>query len=198
MIEAHGDPNGSKGIIIEVPKIEIESMSWESLHHLTLLQLPKHFEDLMIQVMRLNNQHLIRITGIGKQNQERRKNQLNTDKVTILAVLKIDLDYRPPRPMNPNRPPSNRYCEFHEYTGHDTEKCFQLTNLIKDKIREGRLRHLLTMQNHVEAFPKIRTELLMLLQVDTQQVECQIMQRIYTQEKYSISRLRGLVRIPRQ
>lgn len=43
--------------------------------------------------------------------------------------------------MNPNRPHSNRYCEFHEDTGHDTERCFQLTSLIEDKIRKGHLSH---------------------------------------------------------
>ncbi|XP_074369539.1 uncharacterized protein LOC141710961 [Apium graveolens] len=67
--------------------------------------------------------------------------KLNTDMATILAVLKTYPTYRPPRPMNPNRPPSNKYCEFHEDTGHNTEQCFQLTNLIEDKVRSGQLAH---------------------------------------------------------
>ncbi|XP_074347372.1 uncharacterized protein LOC141686221 [Apium graveolens] len=43
--------------------------------------------------------------------------------------------------MNPNRPPSNKYCEYHEEKGHETERCYQLTNLIEEKIRDGHLAH---------------------------------------------------------
>lgn len=43
--------------------------------------------------------------------------------------------------MNLNRPLSNRYCEYHEDTCHDTERCFQLINLIEGKIRKGQLSH---------------------------------------------------------
>ncbi|XP_074374330.1 uncharacterized protein LOC141714711 [Apium graveolens] len=67
--------------------------------------------------------------------------KLNTEKTTILAVLKIEPDYRPPRPIKPGRPPSSRYCEYHEDTGHITEQCFQHSNLIEGKIRRGQLVH---------------------------------------------------------
>ncbi|XP_074354344.1 uncharacterized protein LOC141693224 [Apium graveolens] len=43
--------------------------------------------------------------------------------------------------MKPGRPPSSRYCEYHEDTGHTTEQCFQLSNLIEGKIRRGQLVH---------------------------------------------------------
>ncbi|XP_074336418.1 uncharacterized protein LOC141673565 [Apium graveolens] len=43
--------------------------------------------------------------------------------------------------MNPNRPPSNKYCEYHEDTSHETEQCYQLTNLIEEKICDGQLAH---------------------------------------------------------
>ncbi|XP_074322841.1 uncharacterized protein LOC141659814 [Apium graveolens] len=67
--------------------------------------------------------------------------KLNTEKTTILAVLKTEPDYRPPRPMKPGRPPSSRYCDYHEDTGHTTEQCFQLSNLIEGKICRGQLVH---------------------------------------------------------
>ncbi|XP_074362987.1 uncharacterized protein LOC141703346 [Apium graveolens] len=72
---------------------------------------------------------------------EKEFTKLNTEKTTILAVLKTEPDYRPPRPMKPGRPPSSRYCEYHEDTGHTTEQCFQLSNLIEGKIRRGQLVH---------------------------------------------------------
>ncbi|XP_074374486.1 uncharacterized protein LOC141714889 [Apium graveolens] len=72
---------------------------------------------------------------------EKEFTKLNTEKTTILAVLKMEPDYRPPRPMKPGRPPSSRYCEYHEDTGHTTEQCFQLSNLIEGKIRRGQLVH---------------------------------------------------------
>lgn len=43
--------------------------------------------------------------------------------------------------MKHGRPPSSRYCEYHEDTGHTTEQCFQLSNLIESKIRKGKLVH---------------------------------------------------------
>ncbi|XP_074337403.1 uncharacterized protein LOC141674592 [Apium graveolens] len=43
--------------------------------------------------------------------------------------------------MKPGRPPSSRYCDYHEDTGHTTEQCFQLSNLIEGKIRRGQLVH---------------------------------------------------------
>ncbi|XP_074360678.1 uncharacterized protein LOC141700927 [Apium graveolens] len=72
---------------------------------------------------------------------EKEFTKLNTEKMTILAVLKTEPDYRPPRPMKPGRPPSSRYYEYHEDTGHTTEQCFQLSNLIEGKIRRGQLVH---------------------------------------------------------
>ncbi|XP_074327013.1 uncharacterized protein LOC141664953 [Apium graveolens] len=90
----------------------------------------------------------------GKQPTSRSKDyqepiKLNTDKETILAILKTDPSYRPPRPMNPNRPPSSKYCDYHEDTGHETETCFQLTNLKEEKVRDGHLaRYLDNLQLH--------------------------------------------------
>ncbi|XP_074326812.1 uncharacterized protein LOC141664756 [Apium graveolens] len=72
---------------------------------------------------------------------EKEFTKLNTEKMTILAVLKTEPDYRPPRPMKPGHPPSSRYCDYHEDTGHTTEQCFQLSNLIEGKIRRGQLVH---------------------------------------------------------
>ncbi|XP_074328175.1 uncharacterized protein LOC141666088 [Apium graveolens] len=57
-----------------------------------------------------------------RNRSEREFTKLNTEKTTILAVLKTEPDYRPPRPMKPGRPPSSRYCEYHEDTGHTTER----------------------------------------------------------------------------
>ncbi|XP_074337421.1 uncharacterized protein LOC141674609 [Apium graveolens] len=39
------------------------------------------------------------------------------------------------------KPPSSKYCEYHEDTGHTTEQCFQLSNLIEGKIHRGQLVH---------------------------------------------------------
>ncbi|XP_074324013.1 uncharacterized protein LOC141660913 [Apium graveolens] len=72
---------------------------------------------------------------------EKEFTKLNAEKATILAILKTESDYRPPRPMKPGRPLSSRYCDYHEYTGHTTEQCFQLNNLIEGKIRRGQLVH---------------------------------------------------------
>lgn len=54
----------------------------------------------------------------SRTKEERDPIKLKTDKATILAVLKTDPTYKPPRPMNPNRPPSNSYYKYHEDTGH--------------------------------------------------------------------------------
>ena len=43
--------------------------------------------------------------------------------------------------MNPNRPPSSKYCDYHEDTGHTTERCYQLCNLVENKIQSGELSH---------------------------------------------------------
>ncbi|XP_074324199.1 uncharacterized protein LOC141661115 [Apium graveolens] len=67
--------------------------------------------------------------------------KLNGEKATILAIFKTEPDYRPPRPMKPGRPSSSRYCDYHEDTGHTTEQCFQLSNLIEGKIHRGQLVH---------------------------------------------------------
>lgn len=75
----------------------------------------------------------------SRPKEEREFVKLNSDKTTILAVLKTDPSFVPPRPMNPNRPLSNRYCDYHEDTGHTTERCYQLANLIEDKIKNGEL-----------------------------------------------------------
>ncbi|XP_074352624.1 uncharacterized protein LOC141691765 [Apium graveolens] len=67
--------------------------------------------------------------------------------MTILAVLKTESDYRPPRPMKPSRPPNSRYYDYHEDTGHTTEQCFQLSNLTEGKIRRGQLVHYLQRED---------------------------------------------------
>lgn len=56
--------------------------------------------------------------------------------------------------MNPNRPPSNRYCEYHEDTRHDTERCFQLTSLIEEKVRAGQLRHYVDNSGSRQSIPR--------------------------------------------
>ena len=76
-----------------------------------------------------------------RPREERDFTKLNTDKATILAILKTEAGYRPPRPMNPNRAPSSKYCDYHEDTGHTTERCFQLGNLIEEKLQKGQLVH---------------------------------------------------------
>ncbi|XP_074349953.1 uncharacterized protein LOC141689526 [Apium graveolens] len=43
--------------------------------------------------------------------------------------------------MKPGRPPSSRYCDYHEDTRHTTEQCYQLSNLIESKIRRGHFVH---------------------------------------------------------
>ena len=55
--------------------------------------------------------------------------------------MKTDPNYHPPRPMNPNRPQSSKYCDYHEDTGHTTERCYQLRNLVENKIQSGELSH---------------------------------------------------------
>ncbi|XP_017216818.2 uncharacterized protein LOC108194379 [Daucus carota subsp. sativus] len=67
--------------------------------------------------------------------------KLNVGLNEILAVIKADLNYRPPRPMNPDRPASDRYCDYHEDTGHTTDRCYQLRNLIERKIQSGEFSH---------------------------------------------------------
>ncbi|XP_074377700.1 uncharacterized protein LOC141719221 [Apium graveolens] len=64
---------------------------------------------------------------------EKEFTKLNTEKTTILAVLKTEPDYRPPRPMKAGRPPSSRYCEYHEDTG---------------KIRRGQLVHYVQQEDN--------------------------------------------------
>ena len=53
--------------------------------------------------------------------------------------------------MNPNRAPSTRYCEYHEDTGHTTDRCFQLKNLIEDKVKSGELAHFAVKEEQYRA-----------------------------------------------
>ncbi|XP_074352203.1 uncharacterized protein LOC141691377 [Apium graveolens] len=73
--------------------------------------------------------------------------KLTVNKATILAILKTEPGFRPPRPMKPGRPPSSRYCDYHEDTGHTTEQCYQLSNLIESKIRRGHFVHYIEGQD---------------------------------------------------
>ncbi|XP_074377708.1 uncharacterized protein LOC141719230 [Apium graveolens] len=75
--------------------------------------------------------------GQPRERKDKEFTKLTVDKATILAILKTEPDFRPPRPMKPGRPPSSRYCDYHEDTGHTTEQCYQLSNLIESKIRRG-------------------------------------------------------------
>ncbi|XP_074346515.1 uncharacterized protein LOC141685306 [Apium graveolens] len=50
--------------------------------------------------------------------------------------------------MKAGRPPSSRYCEYHEDTGHTTEQCFELSNLIEGKIRRGQLVHYVQQEDN--------------------------------------------------
>ncbi|KAL8135411.1 hypothetical protein AgCh_010160 [Apium graveolens] len=68
--------------------------------------------------------------------------KLNINKAHILAILKEGPGDRPPRPMNPNRPPSTRFCNYHDDTWHMITRCYQLKNLIKHKVQSGELSHL--------------------------------------------------------
>nr|XP_017245509.1 PREDICTED: uncharacterized protein LOC108217176 [Daucus carota subsp. sativus] len=79
--------------------------------------------------------------------EERQFSKLNMDIATILAIMKADPNYKPPRPMNPNRPPSSKYCDYHEDTGHLTEKCFQLKHAIENKIQSGEFSHLVQRED---------------------------------------------------
>lgn len=73
---------------------------------------------------------------------------------SILAVLKADPNYKPPKPMNPNRPPSSKYCDYHEDMGHTTEKCFQLRHTIENKIQSGEFAHFVQREDPAHESPK--------------------------------------------
>ncbi|XP_074352613.1 uncharacterized protein LOC141691754 [Apium graveolens] len=79
---------------------------------------------------------------------EKEFTKLKTEKTTILAVLKTEPDYRPPRPIKAGGPPSSRYCDYLEDIGHTTEQCFQLSNLIEGKIRRGQLVHYVQQEDN--------------------------------------------------
>ncbi|KAL8119007.1 hypothetical protein AgCh_016487 [Apium graveolens] len=81
-----------------------------------------------------------------RPREERDFTKLSVHKPEILAIIKVSLGYRPPRPMNPNRPPSSRYCDYHEDTRHTTERCYQLKNLIEDKVQSGELAHFIAKE----------------------------------------------------
>ncbi|KAL8091974.1 hypothetical protein AgCh_034309 [Apium graveolens] len=80
--------------------------------------------------------------------------KLTIDKAHILAILKAKPGYRPPRPMNPNRPPSTKFCEYHEDTRHTIERCYQLKKLIEDKIQSERLSHFAVKDDHPPPQPQ--------------------------------------------
>lgn len=67
--------------------------------------------------------------------------KLNTDKASVLEVLKTKPDYRPPRPMEPGPPSKLSILWNDEDKCHSTEQYFQLSNLIENKIRRGKLVH---------------------------------------------------------
>ncbi|XP_074347316.1 uncharacterized protein LOC141686161 [Apium graveolens] len=67
--------------------------------------------------------------------------KLNANKAAIVAVLKMESDYRPPTPIKYGWPPSSRCCDYHEDIGDTTELCFQLSYLIESKFHRGQLVH---------------------------------------------------------
>lgn len=82
-----------------------------------------------------------------RPREERDFTKLNTDRASILAILKAKPSYKPPRPMNPKRFPSDRYCDYYEDTGHTTERCYPLKNLTEDKLQNGQLSHFIQRNN---------------------------------------------------
>ncbi|XP_074342670.1 uncharacterized protein LOC141680305 [Apium graveolens] len=52
--------------------------------------------------------------------------------------------------MKPGRPPSSRYCDYHEDMGHTTEQCYQLSNLIESKIGKGHFVHYIERQGQTQ------------------------------------------------
>ncbi|XP_074326653.1 uncharacterized protein LOC141664594 [Apium graveolens] len=82
-----------------------------------------------------------------RPREERDFTKLSIDKTHILAILKASPGYIPPRPMNPNRPPSNKFCDYHEDTGHTTKRCYQLKYLIEDEVQNGELAHFVAKED---------------------------------------------------
>ncbi|KAL8135551.1 hypothetical protein AgCh_010260 [Apium graveolens] len=118
--------DNEKGLIVPEPRMHLQHFD--------------HIRGVMTSFPILHHSEIVRGGTQIVKILERPRSSIQKKSV-ILAVLKADPSYRPPSPMNPNRPPSNKYCEYHEDTGHETEHCFQLTNLIEDKIRSGHLAH---------------------------------------------------------
>ena len=70
---------------------------------------------------------------------------LNMPLEQVLMQIKDDPSLKWPKKMkgDPNKCNRNKYCHFHRDHGHDTDKCFDLKQHIKNLIRQGKLRNFL-------------------------------------------------------
>ena len=68
---------------------------------------------------------------------------LNAPLDQVLMQIKDDSSLKWPEKMkrDPNKRNKNKYCRFHRDHGHDTDKCYNLKQQIKNFIRQGKLRH---------------------------------------------------------
>jgi hypothetical protein len=60
----------------------------------------------------------------------------------ILATEDVAKRFSPPTPGKNLTGPTDRYCEYHQGTGHNTNDCFQLKRKIEAAVQSGELAHL--------------------------------------------------------
>jgi hypothetical protein len=60
----------------------------------------------------------------------------------ILATEDVAKKFSPPTPGKNLTGPTDRYCEYHQGTGHNTNDCFQLKRKIEAAVQSGELAHL--------------------------------------------------------
>lgn len=48
--------------------------------------------------------------------------------------------YRPPPEPKPLGYDPNKYCKFHRYVGHSTNRCIALRHFVQDLIEEGKIK----------------------------------------------------------
>jgi hypothetical protein len=60
----------------------------------------------------------------------------------ILATEAVAKKFNPPTPGKNMKGPADRFCEYHQGTGHNTNDCFQLKRKIEEAVQSGELAHL--------------------------------------------------------
>nr|XP_043616346.1 uncharacterized protein LOC122588294 [Erigeron canadensis] len=75
----------------------------------------------------------------------------------ILKTERVGSTFKPPPPLRSAKKNMNKYCDFHEDHGHDTNDCRELQAEIKRALDEGKLEHLVPGAKQGRKIPAKKT-----------------------------------------